>query len=85
MISVSFSFMLNERIIEAGLPSENTLVMILLLAFMLNFVLSLFQLQSVIFKAKDYEFLESLPVSKVCIVSSKIIATYLINLSEDLA
>lgn len=85
VISVSFSFMLNERIIEAGLPSENTLVMILLLAFMLNFVLSLFQLQSVIFKAKDYEFLESLPVSKVCIVSSKIIATYLINLSEDLA
>lgn len=83
--SALLSFVFSEKMKEAGLPIETFLGVILMFAFMLNLAISIFQLQSIIFNTKDYEFLESLPVSKPTIIASKLFATYLINLSEDLA
>ncbi len=85
IVSFSISYLMMNKMNEYNLPLVTGLCMVVLVAIMLNFVLSMYQLQSIIFSSKDYEFLESLPVSKVCIVSSKLAATYLINLSEDLA
>ena len=85
LISISLSFVFSEQMKEAGLPIETFLGVILMFAFMLNLVISIFQLQSIIFNTKDYEFLESLPLSKPTIIASKLFATYLINLSEDIA
>ncbi|MBR6071478.1 MAG: hypothetical protein IKP77_01435 [Acholeplasmatales bacterium] len=79
------SFLFFQQFKEAGMPIEYCLPVMIFAAIMLNLVLTMYQLQSIIFNAKDYEFLESLPVTKVCIVASKLTATYLINLAEDLA
>ena len=84
LISISLSFVFSEQMKEAGLPIETFLGVILMFAFMLNLVISIFQLQSIIFNTKDYEFLESLPLSKPTIIASKLFATYLINLSGSL-
>ena len=59
-----------------GLEKEAFLSLMLLVAFMINFVLSIHQVQSIIFNAKDYELLESLPVKKTTIVASKLASFY---------
>lgn len=83
--SIAISTLFFQRFEEANLPIILCLPVIVFIAIMMNLVLTMYQLQSVIFNTKDYEFLESLPVSKTCIVASKLTATYLINLVEDLA
>ena len=83
--SLSLSFLFFRQFEEAGIPIVACLPVIVFIALFLNLVLTMYQLQTIIFNAKDYEFLESLPVSKVCIVGAKLTATYLINLAEDIA
>ena len=80
---ISLSFI--SRIELLGLEKEAFLSLMLLVAFMINFVLSIHQVQSIIFNAKDYELLESLPVKKTTIVASKLASFYLINVAEDIA
>lgn len=82
-LGISFSMVMKMK--EAGLPIELFLCVLLMIGFMLNFIISIFQLQSIIFNTKDFELLESLPVSKPCIIGAKLFATYLINVSEDIA
>lgn len=81
--SVSMNFFMKMEAL--GLQKEETLGLMLLVSFMLNFVLSIYQVQSIIFNAKDYEFLESLPVKKTTIVAAKLASFYLINVAEDVA
>ena len=80
---ISMSFI--TKIEDFGLEKEAFLSLMLLVAFMLNFVLSIHQVQSIIFNTKDYEFLESLPVKKATIVAAKLCSFYLINVAEDIA
>lgn len=81
--SISFSFIMQAK--EEGSPLETVLITILIMGLFISFVLSLYQLQSILFNTKDYEFLESLPVKKATIVGAKLSAIYFINLAEDLA
>lgn len=62
---------------------EEYLVFMYSVAGILTLMLSIFKIQSTIFRTKDYEFLESLPVSKKTIVASKLLALELICLFED--
>ena len=82
-LGISFSMIMKMK--EASLPIELFLCVLLMMGFMLNFIISIFQLQSIIFNTKDYELLESLPISKPCIIAAKLFATYLINVAEDVA
>lgn len=84
IVSVMVSLSLINQLGKDG-NYEIMLGILIALSFVLNLVLSIVQLQSIIFNAKDYEFLESLPISKTCIVASKLVSIYLINLAEDLA
>lgn len=82
-LGISVSFI--GRMELFGIDKEAFLSLMLLVAFILNFVLSIHQVQSIIFNTKDYEFLESLPVKKTTIVASKLCSFYLINVAEDVA
>lgn len=83
--SFSISYLFVNQYKEIGMNINMMLVAMSFMAMMLNLILSMYQLQGIIFNTKDYEFLESLPVSKTCIISSKLFATYFINVAEDLA
>ena len=85
LMSLIICFSLSSQLEKIGMPLITILFLLLIASMMLNFVMSMYQLQSVLFNAKDYELLESLPVSKVCIIASKLTAIYLINLFEDIA
>ena len=63
---------------------DEYLILMFLLAGMISMMLSIFKMQSAIFKTSDYEFLESLPVSKKTIVASKILSIYLLTFFEDI-
>lgn len=80
---ISFNFL--QRMELVGLESIDILSLMLIMSFMLNFVLSIHQVQSIIFNTRDYEFLESLPVKKTTIVAAKLSSFYLINAAEDIA
>jgi ABC-2 type transport system permease protein len=82
-LGISFSMIMMMK--EASLPIELFLCVLVMMGFMLNFIIYIFQLQSIIFNTKDYELLESLPISKPCIIVAKLFATYLINVAEDVA
>ena len=69
---------------ETGLALEDYMLIVLVVDALIVFTTCIFQMQQTIFKTKDYEFLESLPVKKSIIVSAKIFAVYLIGLFEDL-
>lgn len=84
-VSLTISFGFISKLDLVGGTLESVLGIMLFMSFMMNFILSVTQVQSIIFNTKDYEFLESLPVSKTAIISSKLFAFYLINVSEDLA
>lgn len=84
-VSLVLTLSLASQLTALGLPLFTILFLILMASMLLSFVMSMYQLQSVIFNTKDYEFLESLPVSKVCIIASKLTAVYLVNLFEDVA
>lgn len=85
LASLFISFMLINQLEEKGMPIVFSLSLIVFVAAMLNFVMLMYQMQSIIFNAKDFEFLESLPVTKTQIVGAKLTATYLVNLFEDIA
>lgn len=68
---------------ELSIDLNGLLILVLVIGTALTFIISFYQTESVIFEAKDYEFLESLPIKKSEIVASKIIALYLMNVVED--
>ena len=83
-LSTFYNYMIIRMIDTNDINSFNGyLVAVMAASSILSLTVSIFQMQSQIFKTKDYEFLETLPIRKSTIVSSKILAVYLINLYED--
>lgn len=85
VISIAFctAFFLPKDGIDVNY--EAALTTVCFLATMMSFAMGLFQMQTVLFKTKDFELLESMPFSKSTIVWSKITSIYITNLLEDAA
>lgn len=79
-VSTYYSF----SIFSAGMSYLDAIIMIFAAATMLTLILSLTKMQGTIFNTNDFEFLESLPLSKRCVVGAKIFSTFLYNAFEDL-
>ena len=62
---------------------EDYLSLVLAVSAILVLIITITQMQGTIFKTKDYEFLESLPVGRGTIVAAKISAVYLMSFFED--
>lgn len=88
LVFLFLSFYYNYTFIQSlgalGISYENYLLMILACDTVFILSTSIAQMQGTIFKTKDYEFLESLPVSKKTIVAAKIASVYIIGVLEDL-
>jgi len=82
-LSFAYNLMYMTEFKMGGLPLEQYMLIVLTVDAYIVLITTLTQMQGQIFKTKDYEFLESLPVSKTVIVGSKITAVYLIGLFED--
>ena len=84
LLSSFYSFMFIQMVdTENPKQYDYFLVSVLTITALMSIILSIFQMQSQIFKTKDYEFLESLPITNKTIVASKIASVYLMNLFED--
>ena len=83
-VSCIYNAMYMNMAMLNGVSLTTYMLIVLVVDAMIVFVTCVFQMQTTIFKTKDYEFLESLPVRKTTIVAAKIAAVYLIGLFEDL-
>ncbi len=84
IMSFFYNYMFITEIRNTETGFEDYVVIVSMVASLFTFMTSVFQMQSAIFKTRDYEFLESLPIKKTSIVLSKILSVYLMNLIEDI-
>jgi len=82
-LSIYYNSITYNTYVKLGTPLEEFLIGFYAIATLLVLMISITGMQSAIFKTKDYEFLESLPVQKKTIVAAKIFSVYLISLAED--
>ena len=83
-LSFFYNYMITNMLDKNDANSFNYyLVSVMAISAIMSLTISIFQMQGQIYRTKDYEFLETLPIKKTTIISSKILAVYLINVFED--
>ena len=83
-LSFFYNYLITNMLNKSDINSFNYyLVAVMAVSSIMSLTISIFQMQSQIYRTKDYEFLETLPIRKTTIISSKILAVYLINIFED--